>query len=359
MRDIILHDSIEFKIIPGWSTYAISECQKIINHQTKEYKSWGIVKPNAKGWGGGYRYTRLLSDSGKSQCMLRHRLMLLAWRPHPESSRLVVNHKNGTPGDDCLDNLEWCTRLENNRHAFNTGLCSNRAKPVLVRDLKTDTITRYPSITHAAKAHGHTRGDTWQARLVSLTKRFRIFEDLLLIKFDDGSPWPEINDDIIRSGLRGVPKGIRAKNVLTGESYLFATAIAAGNALGLNNTAIIAHINTKSISPMKGYCFRYVVDKDPMPEFDEWQLLIIKEHLASSRIGSGVVSINVENNQYTFYPVTQWCADEFGLTRRSLWDICRTGKTYKNHQFIRISIFDKVPFSSNAEREKCLIAGKG
>ena len=47
-----------------------------------------------------------------------HRLVLDAFRGHPEGERKETNHLNGNRSDNRLENLEWCTRAENVQHAF-------------------------------------------------------------------------------------------------------------------------------------------------------------------------------------------------------------------------------------------------
>lgn len=50
-----------------------------------------------------------------------HRLVAMAFIPNP-NDKPEVNHKDGNPGNNLADNLEWCTSSENKRHAFATGL---------------------------------------------------------------------------------------------------------------------------------------------------------------------------------------------------------------------------------------------
>lgn len=92
---------------------------------------------------GNYRRVSL-SKNGKKKTFAVHRLVAMAFLPNRKDT---VNHKDGRPQNNNLENLEWCTAQENMRHAFATGIHkiekgkdnphygrrgaeTNRAKPV-------------------------------------------------------------------------------------------------------------------------------------------------------------------------------------------------------------------------------------
>jgi len=59
---------------------------------------------------------------GRSKMVFVHRLVMLAFcDPYP-ADRPFTNHINGQKLDNRLENLEFCSRSENVRHAFATGL---------------------------------------------------------------------------------------------------------------------------------------------------------------------------------------------------------------------------------------------
>lgn len=64
----------------------------------------------------GYERVKLL-DGSKTV----HKLLAETFLPNPDNYN-EINHKDGDKLNNSLDNLQWCTRSENIKHAFEIGL---------------------------------------------------------------------------------------------------------------------------------------------------------------------------------------------------------------------------------------------
>ncbi len=70
---------------------------------------------------GGSKYYRVcMSIKGKVIQNSVHRLVAMTWLPNPFNLP-QVNHKDGDPRNNCVDNLEWVTALQNIAHAVKNG----------------------------------------------------------------------------------------------------------------------------------------------------------------------------------------------------------------------------------------------
>lgn len=101
-----------------------------------------------------------LSKNNKSKRISIHRLVAETFIPNPNNLP-QVNHIDGNKQNNCVSNLEWCTNLENQRHAWNNGLRKskkgyhiNSAKSVYQYDLEGNFIKQWDYISDASKELG-------------------------------------------------------------------------------------------------------------------------------------------------------------------------------------------------------------
>ena len=66
-----------------------------------------------------------LCKKGINQSVSVHRLVALSFIKNIEG-KPEVNHIDGNKKNNRIDNLEWCTHIENSVHAFKTGLMDDR-----------------------------------------------------------------------------------------------------------------------------------------------------------------------------------------------------------------------------------------
>jgi hypothetical protein len=104
----------------------------------------------------------VLSVGSKTKSWDVHRLIAITFIPNPYNYD-TVNHKDGNPFNNQIENLEWISRAENNRHAFKNGLV-NTQKPVAQLDPITKEIIKvYPGESEACRRMGVLQGKIRQA----------------------------------------------------------------------------------------------------------------------------------------------------------------------------------------------------
>ncbi len=112
----------EWRQVKVNKSYEVSNLGRVRNKQRKIIKA--IINKS------GYYSTRLCYKC-KYSWYSTHRLVALAFITNPYDLE-TVNHKDGIKLNNKLSNLEWMSRLDNMRHAFDTGLNPMRERLPLV-----------------------------------------------------------------------------------------------------------------------------------------------------------------------------------------------------------------------------------
>lgn len=133
----------------------------------KQLHKGQALKQKINNQGKGYVYVQLWLHSDHFKRFV-HRLVAEAFMPNPKN-KPQVNHKDGNPRNNHVDNLEWVTQRENIAHALETGLHDCR-KPVRAIHAVTGEILTFPSVRDTAEYFGVAR-ESVTLTLNQLTKR--------------------------------------------------------------------------------------------------------------------------------------------------------------------------------------------
>lgn len=179
-----------------------------------------------------------IKNKGKYHICTVHRSVAVLFVPKPERHKnipfdnLQVNHKDGNKANNCADNLEWVTGLENMAHARKNGLFSNDIK-CRARNVTTGVVTIYQSISECARTHFIESG-ALSTHLKNKNAAGRIVANGHVYLPNNEQEWPKILMHRGEETSIGKTVDIVAKNVITNEVVLTSTFKGACDYLGFN-----------------------------------------------------------------------------------------------------------------------------
>jgi hypothetical protein len=109
-----------------------------------------------------------LRKNGFQKKIRVHRLVCISFLPNPDN-KPFVNHKDGNPSNNNIENLEWVTNSENVRHAYTVlgkngpnkgkfGKLNHKSKAVKMIDYAGNVIRIFDCVRDAARIGGFDNG---------------------------------------------------------------------------------------------------------------------------------------------------------------------------------------------------------
>lgn len=152
-----------WKDIPGYERiYEASNLGRVRTHinKTTRTKKHGVRKwkqrvLKQKTDKNGYKRVTLWKDN-KSKDFLVHRLVALAFIPLVDGKD-CINHVDGNPSNNNVENIEWCNHKENLMHAYKTGL-NKTPDPVILFNKNTGQSRFFYSKAAASRFLGKADG---------------------------------------------------------------------------------------------------------------------------------------------------------------------------------------------------------
>ena len=126
-----------WKDIEGYEgLYQISDkgrVRSLVGWNGRKYiKRVKMLNPYKQGIGNNsdyYRSVVKLKNKGKSKDFKVHRLVAIAFLDNPDG-KPNINHIDGNPLNNIMENLEWCTQKENIDHSIDSELKINRINTI-------------------------------------------------------------------------------------------------------------------------------------------------------------------------------------------------------------------------------------
>ena len=138
-----------------WKNYPLDVRYQVSNYGNVKGQKGNILKGSINN--AGYKRIGLYSD-GKAVFKFVHRMVMETFSPCANSDDLIVNHKDGNKLNNNVDNLEWVTPSENQKHRQKIlGKTKTSQRKIGKFNKNHVLIEEYPSIVDAAKSFGKSR----------------------------------------------------------------------------------------------------------------------------------------------------------------------------------------------------------
>ena len=258
-----IHAGDGFYIIPGFTNFAIRKSGEV-----KSLKFGTILSQSIGPYG--YPYVNIRdADKNKWRSVSIHILLARTFIHNDDlTTKFFINHKDGNKLNFRLNNLEWVTSRENQKHAIESGLRKDN-HACKVRNILTGEIKKYPSIGIALQDIGLV------VRSATIKRKFngleipRVFNKKFEIKLlSDQTGWFYKDDDSILN-VDKVKGPYQALNVINGKIF---------NSLSISEMSILTGISKdrinkgiRSVLPVLIDSFHFrIKSNDPWPiEFSE------------------------------------------------------------------------------------------
>jgi hypothetical protein len=299
-----------FYYIPMFTQYAVNRIGVVLNVRTGYEKRHAITKPNVKrNITGGYFNYGATMDVDRTTMVSRHRALCLVFKPYPDNvDKLDVNHINGIPGDDRLENLEWVTRRRNLTHAYVNNLRTQN-KAVLTRDVISGKVTEHYSISEAARSLGYPTDETVRNRLVN-GEFSKVWENGIQCKYkDDPRDWILPADPKKAKLESGLLRGVRVRDCRTLKESIYDSVADASRALNISGPTITWQLDKRLTKPHRGYQFKDITDDT------EWASFTKDEVNNLDRIAKTVVGRNLLTGDTCYYDSIKSCHSGQGEPR--------------------------------------------
>ena len=114
-------------------------------------------------------YTVSLCENGKQKSYYIHRLIANNFLKNKNNYK-EINHKDGNKYNNCIDNLEWCSRSDNIKHAYKNelipkkyGIDNKLSKKIKQTNLITGNVILWNSMMDAKRKMGYSTGSICMA----------------------------------------------------------------------------------------------------------------------------------------------------------------------------------------------------